>query len=185
MSTTALIVIVAVIVIAAIAVWVFVQNRRTQALKGRFGPEYDRTVRELGNRSRAESELSKRAERIERYHLHPLTREQRDRFLEDWKQTQAHFVDDPAMSIREADRLVEEVMKARGYPVADFERRAEDISVNHPHVVRNYRAAHTIALSHREGKASTEDLRNAMVSYRDLFDELLEVNTAGRMEVHR
>ncbi|HWC97831.1 MAG TPA: hypothetical protein VG456_13800 [Candidatus Sulfopaludibacter sp.] len=174
MSTTALIVLIGVIVIVAIAAWAFLQKRRTTTLRSRFGPEYDHAVHEYGNRTNAEKALEKRAARTERYHIRPLNEGEQRRFSDEWRQTQARFVDDPAIAIQEADHLVAEVMTLRGYPMADFDRRAEDLSVDHPNVIRNYRAAHTLAASDREGRASTEDLRRAMVHYRELFDELLE-----------
>lgn len=179
MSTTTVIVLVAVIVIAAVVLWAFLQKRRTTTLRNRFGPEYDRTVRETGNTTRAEKELENRAERTEKYRIHSLPPEEQHQLGDQWRLTQARFVDDPALAVREADTLVIEVMRRRGYPMADFDRRAEDLSVDHPVVVRNYRAAHDIALADKEGKASTEDLRQAMVYYRELFDELLEAHPAG------
>jgi hypothetical protein len=185
MSTALLIILIAVVVIAAIAMWGFTQKRRTDALRHRFGPEYDRAVREYGRRSRAERELVHRAERTEKYSIRPLTMEEQHRFSEEWRTTQARFVDDPALAIREGDHLVCEVMRTREYPMSDFDRRAEDLSVDHPHVVKNYRAAHRIATMEKDGRATTEDLRQAMVSYRELFDELLEVHQPTLGEVRR
>ena len=179
MSTTALIIIIGAIVIVAIAAWTFLQKRRTTTLRSRFGPEYDHAVREYGNRSNAERALERRAERTEKYNIRALNESEQHRFAEDWRRTQARFVDDPRLAIQEADRLVIEVMNLRGYPMADFDRRAEDLSVDHPNVVRNYRAAHSLATTDREGKATTEDMRRAMVHYRELFDELLEAQPSG------
>ena len=176
MSTAALIILIVLIVMAAIVAWDFLQKRRTIRLRSRFGPEYEHVIDEYGNRSRAEKELHRRAERAEGYRIHPLTAEEQNRFSEEWRHAQARFVDDPPLAIRDADRLVDQVMRARGYPVADFDRRTEDLSVDHPRVVRNYRTAHDIALVEQEGRATTEDLRRAMVLYRDLFDELLETH---------
>jgi len=184
MSTVGLFVLIAVIVIAAI-VWAVLQKRRTALLRRRFGPEYNRAVNEYGDRRKAERALERRTERTEKYHICPLGSEEQQRFAEDWRQTQARFVDDPRLAVREADRLVTDVMRSKGYPMGDFERRAEDISVDHPHVVRNYRVAHHIAASVEEGKATTEELRQAMVHYRELFDEMLEIQPAGAPERRR
>jgi FtsZ-interacting cell division protein ZipA len=180
MNTTMLIILIAVIVIAAVGLWAFMQKRRTTTLRSRFGPEYERAVHEYGNRSKAETALERRTERTEKYHIRSLTPEEQQRSAEEWHKTQARFVDDPPLAIREADHLVAEVMRMRGYPMSDFDHRAEDLSVDHPHVVRNYRAARDIAEAQREGRASTEDLRQAMVYYRELFDDLLETHPAGR-----
>ena len=130
-------------------------------------------MREFGNRPKAEDALAARQKRMEKIQVHPLSHEERDRFADQWHDIQARFVDDPPGSIEQADRLVCDVMKARGYPMSEFEHRAEDLSVDHPHVVRNYRAAHQIAMRHEQGQASTEDLRQGLVYYRDLFDELV------------
>ena len=182
MSTTSLIILIGVILIAAIAVWGFLMQRRSTRLRSRFGPEYESAIHEYGDRSRAERALERRAERTENYHIRSLSKEEQQRFNEDWRRAQARFVDDPPLAIHDADQLVCEVMKLRGYPMADFDRRAEDLSVDHPGVVRTYRAAHAIALTEREGRATTEDLRRAMVYYRDLFDELLETHPTGITE---
>jgi len=168
-------VLVAIAVLAVLAaVWFFMQKRRTEHLQRGFGPEYERTVHETGDRRQAESELQARQKRVEKLHIRPLEGEERSRFAARWQQTQAQFVDDPGSSIVEADRLVGAVMEARGYPVGEFEQRAADISVDHPDVVTNYRAAHRIALEHERGEGSTEDLRQGIVHYRALFDELLQ-----------
>ncbi len=177
MNTTLLIVLIGVVVIAAFAVFVLMQKQRTAKLRSRFGPEYDRAVHEYGGRPGAEKALERRTERAEGYNIRSLSGAEQQRFTNEWLTTQARFVDDPPLAIREADHLVMEVMRTRGYPMADFDRRAEDLSVDHPMVVRNYRAAHQIAT--QEEHATTEDLRKAMVYYRDLFDELLETQTAG------
>jgi hypothetical protein len=164
-----------VIVIAAVAVgWMMSQRRRTAQLRSRFRGEYDRTVQETGDVRKAEASLAARARRVEKLQIRPLSREDADRFASSWQRVQGQFVDDPRGAITEADRLVGEVMTARGYPVGDFDQRVEDISVDHPDVVMNYRAARDIAGQHSRGQASTEDLRQAMVHYRALFRELLE-----------
>lgn len=180
MTTTALVVLILVIAVAIAVLGFFVWRRqRSRALRSRFGPEYDRAVREFGGRSRAENELAARQRRVENIPIRALTASQRESFAEKWSITQARFVDDPSESIREADRLVSDVMLACGYPMADFDRRAEDISVDHPHLVRNYRAAHAIAMREAKREATTEDLRRGLVCYRDLFDELLETHPAA------
>jgi len=177
-----LIVLIAVIVVAAIGAFLFMQKRRTETLRTRFGPEYEHAVHQLGDRSRAERALEKRAERTEKYHVRRLNPDEQHQFSEEWRHTQARFVDDPPLAIREADHLVCEVMRVKGYPMADFDRRTEDLSVDHPQVIRNYRAAHEIATAEQAGRANTEDLRQAMVYYRELFDELLETQPAGMPE---
>lgn len=168
---------VALVIAIAAAAWLYWERRKTQRLQRRFGPEYERALSEHGDRRRAEAVLEKRAERIQHLEIRRLPREQRDRFLDRWRATQTKFVDDPRGAVTEADRLVGEVMSARGYPVADFEQQAADLSVEHPMVVENYRAAHEIAVRHERGQASTEDLRQAMVYYRRLFEDLLEART--------
>jgi hypothetical protein len=167
---------IAIIAVAAVA-WMYLQQRRTRELREGFGPEYERAVGSYGSRSEAERELEARQKRVEALHIRPLSREQCERFAEEWRSSQARFVDDPGSAIGEADRLVGQVMQARGYPVGEFEQRAADISVDHPRVVANYRAAHAIAERHARGDATTEDLRQAMVKYRALFEELLETDT--------
>jgi hypothetical protein len=166
-------IVVGVLVLAAVG-WYLWQRRRSEALQARYGSEYDRAVHQVGDKRRAESELLKRQERVEHLEIRALAAEERGRFVEQWRAVQARFVDDPKGAVGDADRLVEEVMKARGYPVADFDQRAADLSVHHPSVVANYRAARDIAARHRRGEASTEDLRQAMVHYRELFADLLE-----------
>jgi hypothetical protein len=173
-------IIVAIVVVALIivgAVVIFSRKRQGERLRQQFGPEYERQVREAGgSRTKAEAELLKREKRVEKLDIKPLPPEQRDAFAADWQQVQAKFVDDPERSIALADALVAEVMKARGYPVDDFEQRAADISVEHPGLVQNYRAAHDIAVRRSQGKADTEDLRSALIGYRSLFDELLHAD---------
>jgi hypothetical protein len=182
MSTTSLVILIGVILIAAIAVWGFLLQRRSTKLRSRFGPEYESAIHEYGDRSRAEKELARRAERTENYHIRAISKEEQQRFTDEWRRTQAHFVDDPPLAIHDADHLVCEVMQLRGYPMADFDRRAEDLSVDHPGLIRTYRTAHEIAVTQAEGRATTEDLRRAMVYYRELFDELLETHPAAMPE---
>ena len=160
------------IAVAAAGYYVWMR-RRTEQLRERFGPEYDRTVQQAGDTRKAEASLAARAKRVEGLHIRPLNADEADRFSAAWQRVQNQFVDDPNRAITEADKLVGEVMTARGYPVGEFDQRVEDISVDHPDVVMNYRAARDIAVLHGEGKASTEDLRQAMVHYRALFRDLL------------
>jgi len=148
-------------------------DKRTDRLQGKFGREYDTTVEEKGRKD-AEAELGKRQERVEAMPLQELTPEEAERFATLWTATQARFVDDPGGAMTDADRLVADVMRARGYPVGDFEQRAADVSVDHPQVVANYRAAHNIAARHSRAEATTEELRQAMVHYRALFTDLLQ-----------
>ena len=180
MPSWAIAVIVIAIVAVALGAFYIIQKRRSTHLRSRFGPEYHRTVSEFGDRTKAERELERRERRVERFHVRPLSPTDRDRFAEQWRIEQARFVDDPAGAVIEADKLVNAVMSARGYPMGEFEQRADDISVDHPHVVENYRAARDIASRHSRGEASTEDLRKSMVLYRALFDDLLEVHQEVR-----
>jgi len=171
-----MVVLIAVIAVAAIAVVAFLveQKRRSQRLRERFGPEYDRVVKQEGTIRRAEEVLHFREAKRERLQIRPLSPSSRTSFAERWRTSQAQFVDDPKSAVTNADALVNEVMMARGYPMGEFEQQASLISVDHPVVVNNYRSAHNIAERHSRGQASTEDLRQAMVHYRSLFDELLE-----------
>ncbi len=176
MSTTAIIAIVAlvVIVLAGVATLAFLRKRRTEGLRSTFGgAEYARAVKEGGNRRHGEAGLEQRAARVESFHVQPLAPGDRTRFQDSWGRIQTRFVDGPAGAVTEADQLLGDVMSTRGYPVSDFEQRAADISVDHPLVMQNYRAAHEIALRQTRGQASTEELRQAMIHYRTLFEELV------------
>jgi len=164
--------VVLVVAVAAVAWW-FGQRRRTERLKDRFGPEYERTVETTRDRRRAEADLESRQERVEALDIRPLAPGDAARFADRWRVVQALFVDDPARAVDQADTLIGEVMRARGYPVGDFEQRAADISVDHPQVVDHYRVAHRIA-TRRDRDADTEALRQAFVHYRALFGELLD-----------
>ena len=160
--------------VLGVAAWQVAAKRRTARLRGRFGPEYDRAVdRSGGSRGDAESELAERERRREELQIRPLSRASRERYGESWRDVQAEFVDDPEGAIQRADSLVMSAMSERGYPTDDFEQRAADVSVDHPDVVENYRAAHAIARSNARGEANTEELRQAMRHYRTLFEELL------------
>ena len=179
-----IVLVILVLAVIGVAAWYFMRQRKSTQLRGRFGPEYEDAVRRHGDRARAETDLERRAKRVERFEIRPLSEESREHFAGAWKRNQANFVDDPASSITEADNLVCEAMKMRGYPMGEFELRAEDLSVDHPHVVRNYRAAHEIAMRHSRGETTTEDLRRALIHYRELFAELLQPQHV-RQEVHR
>jgi hypothetical protein len=168
-------VLVAVVVVLMVVVGVLVgRERRSRQLRKGFGPEYDRVLAERGDQRTAEAELADRRERREQFEIRELEPSARQEFVGRWRATQRRFVDEPFVAVGEADRLVMEVMHDRGYPVdADFERRAADVSVDHPVLVENYRAAHAISLRATEGQANTEDLRQAMVHFRSLFEDLL------------
>lgn len=185
MDKTTIIITVALVTVAAIAaVWMYVQKKQTERLHSRFGPEYDRLAAVEGDRGRAEKTLHQREKRVEKLNLVPLSPEARDRFAGAWQQEQAGFVDDPRSAVANADRLVTEVMKARGYPMGSFEQRAADISVDHSSVVTNYRVAHDIALRDTDGETSTDELRTALLHYRMLFEDLLEVHVAEPEKQH-
>jgi len=174
MDATLIIVAVVIIAILVAAVWWYSMRQRSAKLQEKFGPEYERTVAEKGDTRKAEDELTDRQKRVSKLEIKPLAADERRRFNDEWRAVQARFVDDPSAAVRDADTLVGRVMEARGYPVGDFEQRAADVSVDHPTVLEHYRAAHAVALRHAQGQASTEDLRQAMVNYRALFDELLD-----------
>jgi hypothetical protein len=161
--------------VLAFALYRWMASRR---LQDRFGPEYDRAVAETGSRRSAEGELRERQKRLSQLDIKELSPESRDRYRMNWMQIQAAFVDRPAQSVRQADDLISMVMRERGYPVDDFEQRAADVSVDHPDVVDNFRAAHAISLASDHEMASTEDLRQAMVHYRALFQELVGTSPA-------
>jgi FtsZ-interacting cell division protein ZipA len=184
MSTVSLILIGVAIVAIAVAAWMLLEKRKTQRLRSKFGPEYDRMVEESGRRP-AETTLDERAKRVEKLPIHTLKNDEREQFAERWRQEQAKFVDDPRLAVEGADRLVIEVMRARGYPMGEFEQRAADISVDHPRVVENYRMAHEIAVRDSRSKVTTEDLRRAMMYYRALFEDLLEQHVMAHEEVRK
>lgn len=151
----------------------YFRQRRTKVLRQRFGEEYAYTVKEAGGVHRAETILHEREQRVDRFDIRPLPHESRRRFIEEWQKIQARFVDSPADAVARADVLVGEIMETRGYPVTDFEQRSADLSVDHGDVVQNYRAGHSIAERHTRGEADTEELRQAMIHYRALFDDLV------------
>jgi len=174
-----ILIVVAAVVLIAIIAWVAARSRRSKQLQEGFGPEYERTVERSGDRRAAESELEARRERREELDIRALQPAARERYVSAWHQTQARFVDAPADALTEADSLVTSVMAERGYPMEDFDQRAADVSVDHPTVVENYRAAHAISTASGRGQASTEDMRQAMVHYRALFEELVDGGTDG------
>jgi hypothetical protein len=185
MNTGLLITILVIVVIVVLVAVLLGQRRRTQRLQEQFGPEYQRTVARTGDQRSAEADLAAREQRRRELNIVALEPAARDRYVEAWRATQARFVDDPAAATREADTLVAQVMRDRGYPVDDFEQRAADVSVDHPQVAENYRAAHAIYQANEQGLASTDDLRQAFVHYRSLFAQLLDVEGDDRQEARR
>jgi hypothetical protein len=164
-----------VIAIAAIALLNARSARRRHAqLRQRFGPEYERVVEEQGSVARAERELRAREKRIDHLNLRALPPAELERFSADWRRVQARFVDDPSGAVQAADELIKAVMLARGYAVERFDQRVADLSVEHAEVVQHYRAAGVLAAANREGRANTEELRQAVVHYRALFADLLQ-----------
>lgn len=162
------------LVVIGVLVWFAMNKQRSGQLREVFGPEYDRAVEESEDRKAAESELLERRKRVEEFDIRPLDPAERTRFASRWIAVQSRFVDDPKSALGEADELVTEVMSERGYPMNDFDQRAADVSVDHPRVVEDYRAAHGISERVGSNDATTEDMRQALVHYRALFSELLE-----------
>jgi FtsZ-interacting cell division protein ZipA len=173
MNTTAIIILAVVVLAMLVAAFYMMRRRNSERLRSRFGPEYDRIVDEIGAKDKAEAQLHERQKRVEKYELKTLPAEERETFITRWGQLQTSFVDDPSASLKEADTLLGEVMAARGYPMEDFDQRADDISVHHPVVVQSYREGHEIAVREGAGEVGTEDRRRAMLCYRRLFDELV------------
>jgi hypothetical protein len=166
------------VAVFGLVVWQVLAQQRTRRLRGRFGPEYERTVDSSESKRQAEEELASREARREQLEIRPISGAARARYLEDWQAVQAQFVDDPAGAVTRADSLIQSVMADRGYPVDDFEQRAADISVDHPDVVENYREGHRLYQQSSAGNGSTEELRQAMRHYRALFDELVQPTAA-------
>lgn len=180
MNTTYIIIIVAVLVVVvfgAILGLAFSRRQRSKRLQNKFGPEYDHTVQTAGTEKKAQAELNERQKHVETLNIRPLLNNERERYLAEWKAIQAKFVDQPGQATVEADHLIMEVMKARAYPVSDFEQRAADLSVSYPELVSNYRAAREIAIKNEQHSANTEELRQAFIYYRSLFEELLKEET--------
>jgi hypothetical protein len=184
MNTTYFIiaVVVVLVIMGAILGPIFARRKRSQRFHDKFGPEYDRTVKTMGNEKKAQTELDERQKHVETLNIRPLSISERQRYLADWTAVQAKFVDQPGQANVEAGHLIMEVMQIRAYPVSDFEQRAADISVNYPALVSNYRAAREIAIKNEHHQADTEELRQAMIYYRSLFDELLKTETVAPEE---
>lgn len=172
-QTIVILAVVAAVVVVAILIWATMRRRRTDALRERFGDEYDRTVEQHGKLAKAEAALQEREERVAKLDIRPLDPRERDAAITEWREVKAVFVDSPVESVHHADRLLASIMKARGYPMADFDRRYEDLTVDHGEVARHYREGHEITERHRLGQASTEDLRQAMIHFEALFDDLV------------
>ena len=171
-----------VVVLIALGLFMLIRQRRSQNLRQQFGPEYKHAVKQYGDPSKAEAELAAREKRVHKLEIRALAPEEHSRFADAWRKAQTRFVDEPSKAVGEANGLIKEVMQTRGYPVGDFEQRTADISVDHPNVVTNYRAAHYIASRNNKGEATTEDLRQAMVHYRSLFEELLDTTEPAKKE---
>jgi hypothetical protein len=179
MSTgTIVIIVIAVVVILALAAFVLQPQMKRRRLRATFGPEYDRTVAEKDDRREAERELSRREQRHAKLELRPLPAAARQQYTEDWTKVQEQFVDDPARAVGTADSLVTSIMAERGYPTEGYDQQLADLSVEHASTMEHYRAAHDITVRHNNDAASTEDLRKAMVHYRELFEDLLRHGTA-------
>jgi hypothetical protein len=173
--TVAVVIFFAVAVLVAIiaSIWLYTRSRRTKELRSKFGPEYRRVARAEGDAAQAENILLEREKRVKKLEIKPLSDAQRNQFADEWEHAQAEFVDDPTAAVTHADTLVQEVMNVRGYPVADFEQRVADVSVDHPAVAQNYRLAHDIAIRNEQNDVGMEKLREAMLHYRALFADLL------------
>ena len=179
MSTTGIVILVVVVVVILVIAAVAMSTVRRRKLKARFGPEYDRTVAENPNRAAAESDLRAREKRHAKLDLKALSPQDRDRYLKEWGRVQAAFVEDPSDAVNSADALVTRMMRARGYPTGDFDDQLETLSVEHAQTLDHYRAAHEIFEANLRGQASTEQLRQALVHYRVLATDLLDINDAG------
>jgi len=173
MSTTEIVLLVCVGILAVVIVAMLVTAMRRRKLRRRFQDEYDRTIDQTGSRRKADQELMARTRRHDELEVVPLSRLAREEFRSRWDNTQAQFVDEPQAAMIEADQLVKQVMKQRGYPTESFDQQTADLSVEHADVLDNYRKANDITDANKRGRASTEDLRQAMVHYRSLFDSLL------------
>jgi hypothetical protein len=165
------------VVLGVILAAIFARRQRSKRYSAKFGPDYNHTVKTMGNEKKAQTEMDERQKHIDSLNIRPLSDSERERYLADWTKIQAKFVDQPGQATVEADHLIMEVMKVRAYPVSDFEQRAADISVNYPALVSNYRAAREIAIKNEQHQAGTEELRKAFIYYRSLFDELLKTET--------
>ena len=185
-SETAVIALLALLLVAALILWFLYRQRRTAALRDRFGrDEYERTIDTRGGRGKAEADLIEREKRVRKLDIRPLGPDERERFTSSWHAARERFVDDPGAAVGDADQLLGLVMAARGFPVSDFDERYETLTVDHGEVARHYRAGHDIALRQERGEAGTEDLRQAMIHYEALFDELVEETGAAEGSVSR
>lgn len=180
MDTQMLLAVLVILALVAIALVLYTRKSRSDRLRRDFGPEYGRTVESLGSRDKAEAELQARRKRVDKLRIVPLSPADAQRFSQAWRTLQSRFVDNPHGALAEADALVRDLMHKRGYPMGDFERSAADISVHHPGVVEHYRAAHAMAERDARGESDTEGLRQAVIHYRALFAELLEVDEPGQ-----
>ena len=180
-TNTTQLVLVAVIflILGGIVGMALMRVQRTKRLKERFGPEYERAVNEIGDKHQAENELDSRLAHVNTLDIRPLTAEEVDRYALEWQKTQTEFVDEPLNALQKADRLIQDVMKARGYPVEDFEQRAADISVDYPELVTDYRGLHLIAVKEKDEEVSTEEMRQAMVHGRALFENLISQESSA------
>lgn len=189
LTNTTQLVLVAVVflIIGVLGALALTRVQRTKRLKERFGPEYDRAMNEIGNKRQAEDELDARLAHVNALEIRPLTAEEVNQYALDWQETQTEFVDEPLTALQKADRLIREVMKAKGYPVEDFEQRAADISVDYPELVTDYRGMHLIAVKEKEEEVSTEEMRQAMVHGRALFENLIskDMNTETTVQKER
>jgi hypothetical protein len=182
MNTTIIAIIVVVVlllIVGALLAPVFARRKRSEKYQDKFGAEYDRTVENTGSEKKAQAELVERQKHVDSLNIRPLSTDERNRYLAEWATVQSKFVDQPAEATVEADHLIMEVMNVRAYPVSDFEERAADISVSYPKLVTNYRAARAIAIKNEQHQADTEELRQAFIYYRSLFDELLKTETVA------
>lgn len=170
------------VVVGGILAFVFYKRQRTSRLKKDFGQEYDRTVDQTGSQRKAEANLESRQERVDSIQKRELSTDEQRHFLKKWESIQSDFIDDPESAVDESDRLTVEVMLALGFPGADFEQRVEDLSVDYPEMVSHYRDAHSIAVKNRQSDASTEELRKALLDYRTIFNELLDLDTSQELE---
>jgi len=180
-TNTTQLVLVAVIflILGGIVGMALMRVQRTKRLKERFGPEYERAVNEIGDKRQAENELDSRLAHVNTLDIRPLTAEEVDHYALEWQKTQTEFVDEPLTALQKADRLIQDVMKARGYPVEDFEQRAADISVDYPELVTDYRGLHLIAVKEKDEEVSTEEMRQAMVHGRALFENLISQESSA------
>jgi hypothetical protein len=172
-TTVIILAIVVALIIGGLLGMVLSRRQRTKHLQEKFGPEYERTINQLGDKRQAESELEARLDHVKTLNIRPLSGEETGRFTNEWRMTQAEFVDEPLVALQKADRLLREVMKAKGYPVEDFDQRAADISVDYPELVADYRGLHLIAIKSDDDEVSTEEMRQAMVHGRALFENLV------------